>query len=95
MEITKSCGNVFLDLGFKPALAESLRIRTELMIRLEDYLKQQRLSPPQAAKRLGVRETTVKKLLQGKIGVFPVDKLIKMMVNAGLKVEVKVVKSAR
>jgi predicted XRE-type DNA-binding protein len=92
MEITPSCGNVFLDLGFKPALAENLQIRADLMIELRDYLKRVRLSPPQAAKRLGVRETTVKKLLQGKIAVFPVDKLIKMMVNAGLKVEVKVVK---
>ena len=92
MEITKSCGNVFLDLGFKPAIAENLRIRTDLMIELRDYLKRLRLSLPQAAKRLGVREATVKKLLQGKIGVFPVDKLIKMMVNAGLKVEMKVVK---
>jgi predicted XRE-type DNA-binding protein len=92
MEITKSCGNVFLDLGFKPAIAENLRMRADLMIELRDYLKQLKLSPPQAAKRLGVRETTVKKLLQGKIGVFPVDKLIKMIVNAGLKVEVKVVK---
>jgi predicted XRE-type DNA-binding protein len=92
MEITKSCGNVFLDLGFKPAIAENLRIRTDLMILLEDYLKQQRLSPPQAAKQLGVREATVKKLLQGKIGAFPVDKLIKMMVNAGLKVKVIVAK---
>jgi len=92
MEITKSCGNVFLDLGFKPAIAENLRIRTDLMIELRDYLKRLRLSLPQAAKRLGVREATVEKLLQGKIGVFPVDKLIKMMVNAGLKVEMKVVK---
>lgn len=92
MEITKSCGNVFLDLGFKPAIAETLRIRTELMIRLEDYIKRQQLTRPQVAKRLGVRETTIDKWLQGKIGVFSVDKLIKMMVNAGLKVKVKVVK---
>jgi len=94
MEMIKSSGNVFLDLGFKPAEAENLRIRAELMMSLQDYLKSPPLTVTRAAKQLGATPATVKELLDGNINRFTVEKLIAMLVNAGLPVEVKVKKTA-
>jgi predicted XRE-type DNA-binding protein len=93
MEIIKSCGNVFLDLGFPPAEAETLRIRAELMMTLQDYLKSQRLTVTMATTQLGITKTTVTKLLDGDINRFTVETLIAMLVNVGLPVEVKIKKT--
>ncbi len=94
MEIVTSSGNVFLDLGFKPAEAENLRIRAELMMALQDYLKSPPLTVTVAAKQLGITPAAVKELLDGDINRFTVEKLIAMLVNIGLPVEIKVKETA-
>jgi predicted XRE-type DNA-binding protein len=90
MEIIKSCGNVFLDLGFSPAEAETLRIRAQLMMTLQNYLAHQQLNVTQAAKQFRTTKTTVKKLLDDDINYFTVEHLIGMLVSAGLPVTVKI-----
>ena len=93
MKIVTSSGNVFLDLGFKPAEAENLRIRAELMMTLQDYLKSPPLTVTVAAKQLGITPAAVKELLDGDINRFTIEKLIGMLVNVGLPVEIKVKKT--
>lgn len=39
--ITESVGNVFLDLGFDPTEAEVMKLRSELMIKMEQHVKAQ------------------------------------------------------
>jgi len=39
--VTKSSGNVFVDLGFDPAEAEVMKLRAEVMIRTAQRLKEQ------------------------------------------------------
>lgn len=89
-----STGNVFRDLGFGPEEAASLKVRAQLMSELEQHIRTKRLTQAQAAERLGVTQPRISNLMQGKIALFSVDTLITMLTHAGLKVDVRVKKSA-
>ncbi|MEO5346841.1 MAG: XRE family transcriptional regulator [Magnetococcus sp. YQC-9] len=77
--ITKSCGNVFLDLGFPPDEAEILAMRSNLMIQLT----------AKAAKLLGVKQSRVSDLVRGKFERFSLDMLISFAIRAGMHVELR------
>jgi predicted XRE-type DNA-binding protein len=55
-KITKSGGNVFVDLGFDPAEAIVLHMRANLMIDVRLYIEKHKLTQSDAAKRLGVSD---------------------------------------
>ena len=52
----RGSGNVFLDLGFDKAEAESLKLRSELMMRIEDFYRESGLTQAAAAKALGLTQ---------------------------------------
>jgi predicted XRE-type DNA-binding protein len=83
----KSSGNVFLDLGFDAAEAKVLALRAEVMIRLEQHLKAEGWTQAEAAKRLGVTQPRVSRLMQGKWQDFSLDMLLTLAARAGLKAE--------
>lgn len=74
-----------------PGEAANLRLRSELMIALKGFVKQQRLSSEDAAKRLGVTLPRFSELMQGEINRFEIDALVSMVASAGLHVEMTVV----
>lgn len=94
MKMRKSSGNVFRDLGFKSDEAASLKVRAMLMVELEKYIRANHLTQKQAADRLGVTQPRISDLTRGKIDLFSVDTLITMLTHAGLKVDVRVKRSA-
>jgi len=94
MRMTPSTGNVFRDLGFPPGEAANLRLRSMLMIEIKRHIQDEKLTQKQAAERLGVTQPRISDLMRGKIGLFSVDTLITMLTHAGLKVEVRVKRSA-
>lgn len=53
LKMVKGSGNVFRDLGFSAEEAQNLRLRSELMIEIEDFVKASGLTQKEAAKRLG------------------------------------------
>lgn len=85
----KSSGNVFIDLGFEPAEARILALRAEVMIRLEQHLKAQGWTQAEAAKRLGVTQPRVSRLISGRWEDFSLDMLLTLAARAGLKPEVR------
>ena len=87
-------GNVFRDVGFSPAEAENLRIRAMLMVELKKHIQTEELTQKDAAKLFGVSQPRISDLMRGKIALFSVDMLISMLTHAGLKVDVKVRRSA-
>ncbi|HET6568553.1 MAG TPA: helix-turn-helix transcriptional regulator [Rhodothermales bacterium] len=93
--ITRGSGNVFVDLGFEREEAASLQIRSDLMIRLRQYIKEARLTQEQAAERLGVHQPRVSDLVRGKIEVFSIDSLVDMLAKAGVQVQVTFQEPAR
>jgi predicted XRE-type DNA-binding protein len=86
--------NIFRDLGFKAEVAENLKLRAMLMVELEKHIREKRLTQKRAAKLLGVTQPRISDLTRGKIDLFSVDTLITMLTHAGLKVDVRVSRSA-
>jgi predicted XRE-type DNA-binding protein len=77
-----------------PEQAENMKLRSALMIALKDYIAEQKLTQGQAAKLLGVTQPRVSDLMRGKIELFGLDALVKMLAAAGLQLEVRVGKAA-
>lgn len=94
MRITRSSGDVFRDLGFSPQEAANLRVRSMLMIEIEKYVRVKGLTKKAAAKQFGVTQPRISDLMRGKIELFSVDTLIAMLTHAGLKVDVRVRRTA-
>ena len=86
--VTRSCGNVFRDLGFPPDKAEHLLVRADLMIRLEKELGSRSLKQAQAARLLGISQPRVSDLLRGRVELFSADALIDMLARLGVKVRI-------
>lgn len=87
-------GNVFADIGFPPEEAENLRLRAELMSRVDDLVRGSGLTQKEAARLLGITQPRLNNLLKGKIGDFSLDALVNMLARAGLRVSVTVKKAA-
>ena len=81
-------GNVFRDLGFPAEEAENLRIRSELMARLTRVIEDEGLRQAEAAQLLRVTQPRVSDLVRGRIDVFSIDTLVKMLSRAGVRVTV-------
>jgi predicted XRE-type DNA-binding protein len=86
----KSSGNIFSDIGFNKAEAENLKIRSELMIRIEKYIKDSDLTQVEAANNLGIDQPRLSKLLKGRIDLFTIDRLIEMLTNVEISVKLKI-----
>ena len=86
---TKGSGNVFLDLGFDPAEAKVMALRAEVMIRMEQYLKAQGWTQAEAAKRLGITQPRVSRLIKGQWKDFSLDMLLTLAVRAGLEPQLR------
>jgi predicted XRE-type DNA-binding protein len=77
-----------------PAEAENMKLRSALMMALEEYIKRQGWSQGEAAQRLGVTQPRISDLIRGKINLFGLDTLVNMAVAAGLHVEMHIVQAA-
>lgn len=87
-------GNVFRDLGFGKAEAESLKLRAELMMRIDEAFRRSAMTQAQAARALGLTQPRLNALLKGKIGLFSLDALVDIAGRAGLDVRIVVKKAA-
>lgn len=85
VRVTRGSGNVFIDLGFDPAEAKVMALRAEVMIRIEQRLKSQGWTQLEAAKRLGITQPRVSKLVKGVWQDFSLDMLLTLAARAGLR----------
>ena len=90
-----SSGNVFRDLGFGPAEAASLAIRSRLMLALREHIRRSGWTQSQAARVMGVTQPRISNLVQGRIDRFSVDCLIGLLQRCGLQVQFVVRRSRR
>jgi predicted XRE-type DNA-binding protein len=74
--------------------AENMKLRSALMMSLEEHIRSQGWSQVEAARRLGVTQPRVSDLLRGKINLFGLDTLVNMAVTVGLHVELRISKAA-
>ncbi|MBI4542841.1 MAG: XRE family transcriptional regulator [Gemmatimonadetes bacterium] len=85
-KVERSSGNVFRDLGFDAQEAENLRLRSELMIQIRKLIERRGLTQAAAAKLFGVRQPRVSDLVRGRIDLFSIDTLVRMLAQAGVQV---------
>ncbi|MBS0581080.1 MAG: XRE family transcriptional regulator [Proteobacteria bacterium] len=82
--------NVFHDLGFKEPEARNLALRSEVMIRIKEFVEQSGMTQARAAARLGLTQPRLNALLKGKIDQFSLDALVNAASRAGLQVDLLV-----
>jgi predicted XRE-type DNA-binding protein len=87
--IIESSGNVFLDLGFPPAEAEVMKLRAEVMIRMEQHMKTQHWTQAEAARQLGITQPRISRLIKRKVEDFSLDMLLMLAARAGLHTELR------
>jgi len=91
---TETFANVWEAIEDTPAEAENMRLRSTLMIALEQHIRAKGWTQTEAACRLGITQPRVSDLLRGKINLFALDTLVNMAVAAGLHVELRVREAA-
>jgi predicted XRE-type DNA-binding protein len=89
LRVQRSSGNVFADLGFPPAEAAHLLIRSDLMLQLSDLIAERGLTQRAAAKALGVTQPRISDLVRGRVELFSIDTLVEMLTRLGVDVTVK------
>ena len=87
---TDSFASVWDAIEDTPAQAENMKLRSALMMALEQHIRAQGWTQAEAARRLSVTQPRVSDLLRGKIGLFGLDTLVNMVVAAGMRVEMQI-----
>jgi len=87
--VTKSSGNVFIDLGFPPEEAAILQMRAEIMADLRKIITTKKLTQAKAAELFGVSQSRVSDLIRGKWEKFSLEMLIALATKAGMRISLK------
>jgi len=87
-EIEKSSGNLYADLGHKEA--EEMHAKATLAMTIYKIVKQRRLSQTKVSKMLGIPQSAISRLLQGKLSGFSTDRLLRILNQLGQDVDIKV-----
>jgi predicted XRE-type DNA-binding protein len=77
-----------------PAQRQNMKVRSELMTVLTDFILNEGLTQAQAAKKFGVTQPRISDLMRGKINLFAIDALVNMIGTAGLHMEMQIGKAA-
>lgn len=90
---TQGSDNVFADLGFDTTEAASLKVRSDLMIKIEKFISNKHWTQAEAAKRMGVTQPRISDLVRGKIELFSSDTLLEMLHKVGVELKIEEVVS--
>jgi predicted XRE-type DNA-binding protein len=89
--ITQSSGNIFTDLGFDPAEAAILQLRSKLINDLRGFINAKQLTQAQAVEQLGIAQSRVSDLMRGKHEKFSLEMLITLEARLGREVRLELV----
>jgi predicted XRE-type DNA-binding protein len=88
-QITRSSGNVFLDLGYPPHEAAVMLLRCELAEALRKWMAREGLTQAEAANRLGVAQPRISEIARNKVDKLSLDYLVGLCAKAGVSMAVK------
>lgn len=88
VEVQRSSGNVYADLGL--ADAEKLRIKTGLVIEIRKAMCRLGLTQQEAAKRMGITQPKVSDMMRGDFANLSERKLMDCLNRLGYDIEIKV-----
>ncbi|MFH0828501.1 MAG: helix-turn-helix transcriptional regulator [Candidatus Omnitrophota bacterium] len=87
-KINRGRGNVFADIGI--AYPERVQARAEIMFLIAGIIKRRGLTQKQASKLLGIPQSKVSCLMNGKLSMFSLDHLFQLLNFLGNDVEITV-----
>ena len=85
-KIHKGSGNVFADIGV--SFPERVQARAEVMFLIAEIIKKRGLTQKQASKLLGIPQSKVSCLVNGKLSMFSLDHLFQLLNSLGNDVEI-------
>jgi len=88
IEVEKSSGNVFADLGLPHPKQELLKAR--LTLQIYRLIKSRDLTQAEAGKILGIKQPHVSVLMRNRSGAFSVERLMDFLIALGQDVEIRV-----
>jgi predicted XRE-type DNA-binding protein len=86
--VTEGSGNVFADLGFVEP--EEELTKAQLASHIRQILERRRLTQVAAAELMGIDQPKVSALLNGRLGNFSSDRLMRLLTALGQDVEITV-----
>ncbi len=91
----KGSGDVFADLGFKPAEAAELTAKSTLIIAIKDAIHERGLTQQEAAELCGADQPTLSKVFRGRMESITIDRLAHWLNALGRDVEIVVKRAPR
>lgn len=88
VQVQRSSGNVFADLGLTDA--DQLKIKTGLVIEIRKAIRQLGLTQQAAAKRMGITQPKVSDMMRGDLANLSERKLMDCLTRLGFNIEIKV-----
>ena len=86
IEVTSSCGNVFVDLDLPDP--ELLLAKAKLCAKISRIVRERRLTQKQAAKLMGLTQPNVSDLLRGRLDGFTLDRLFRCLDALDQEIEI-------
>lgn len=86
IEVQRSSGNVYADLGLPDA--EKLRIKTGLVIEIRKAMRRLELTQQAAAKRMGISQPKVSDMMRGDFSNLSERKLMDCLTRLGYDIEI-------
>lgn len=90
MAVTRGTGNVFFDIGFEAFEAQELAVKSDLIAMIATAIAARGLTQTAAAKLCGTHQTSLSKILSGKLDSVTIDQLTKWIVALGGDVSISV-----
>lgn len=88
IEVRRSSGNVYADLGLPDA--EELKIKTGLVIEIRKAIRRLGLTQQEAAKRMGITQPKVSGMMRGDLSNLSERKLMDCLTRLGYDIEINV-----
>ena len=85
-KVHTSSGNVFQDIG--SVYPDRLLTRAKMMFRISQIIKERHLTQDKAAKLLGIPQSKVSCLMNGKLSMFSLEHLFELLNSMGSDVEI-------
>lgn len=88
IEVQRSSGNVYADLGLPDA--EKLKVKTGLVVEIRKAMRRLNLTQQEAAKRMGITQPKVSDMMRGDFTNLSERKLMDCLTRLGYDIEINV-----
>lgn len=90
----KTFSNIWDALEEDVSIAENLKLRSSLMIKIAEFVEKSGLTQVQAARQLGTTQPRLNDVIRGRIEKCTVDRLVNMLALAGYRVDLQIHRAA-